>query len=469
MKQSKESGGIEGHPSSASRAETRSFRRAASSAPGNAAPPGPPPELLGHPRYELLGFVGAGGMGVVYKARHRLMDRVVALKVVNHRLLDRPDMVQRFRREVRAAAQLHHTNIVAAYDAEQAGDCHFLVMEFVQGTNLDELLRAWGLFPVDKACEYARQAARGLQHAHDRGLVHRDIKPHNLMLTPEDTVKVLDFGLARFASEVGLPPPPPAADVTPLADESWAAATMVSHKVRGGEALTGAYSGLGTPDYLAPEEALDARRADIRADVYSLGCTLYRFLTGAVPFPGTDAREKLRAHQQREPVPVDQLRPDVPRALADVVGRMMAKDPARRFATPEEVARALAPFAARRSRRVLVVDDDRPTREAMRQALAGEGYAVDVAEDGGEALALLRGGRPHDLVLLDLFMPRVDGWQFMEERKRDPALAAVPVVVVSAADPDEARSLALGAAAHLRKPLAPEEVAGRVRDHLGSR
>ncbi len=420
MTRQKDNGSGGGEGLAGSRAETRSFPPGASGAPGGAAPPAPPPELVGHSRYELRGFLGAGGMGVVYKALHRMMNRLVALKVINRRLLDRPDMVERFRREVRAAAQLHHPNIVAAYDAEQAGDCHFLVMEFVEGTNLDELLAAEGRFPVDRSCEYARQAALGLQHAFERGLVHRDVKPHNLMLTPGGTVKVLDFGLARLASEVGLPPPPQAAGVgsAPALDESWAAGTtMVSRKGGPGTGLTAAYTGMGTADYRAPEEALDARRADIRADVYSLGCTLYRFLAGRVPFPEGDALAKVRAHMQTEPVRVDRLGPGVPRALADVVARMMAKDPTSRFATPAEVARALAPFAARLSRRVLVVDDDPLTREAMRLSLEAAGYEVGVAADGGAALEQVRNGPLPDLVLLDLFMPGLDGWGFLEQRR----------------------------------------------------
>ncbi len=453
---------------------TGSFRGTSAAGPSGreaASPPTPPPELLHHPRYAVLGFLGAGGMGVVFKARHRLMDRVVALKVISRRLLDRPDMVERFHREVRAAARLHHPNIVTAYDAEQAGDTHLLVMEYVHGVNLDELLAAEGRFPVDRACEYARQVAVGLQHAHERGLVHRDIKPHNLMLTPAGQVKILDFGLARHASEVALGQPPTSTGPTPapaprsvLDDPAWAAApTVPTPRARTGQGLTSSYAGFGTADYLAPEEALDARRADVRADIYSLGCTLYRFLAGQVPFPEGDALAKVRAHLERTPPGLCELRPEVPRPLARVVERMMAKEPSRRYATPADVMRALTPFAARAAGRVLVVDDDPLTREAMRQALAEVGYAVDVAADGGEALALLRRGRPHDLVLLDLFMPGVDGWQFLEQRKRDPALAAVPVVVVSAADPCQARALALGAADHLQKPVEPASVAEKVR------
>src|SRR5262249_11871361 len=157
--------------------------------------------LAGHPRYRVLELLGVGGMGAVYKAEHLRMERTVALKVVNRSLTDNPAMVERFTREVKAAAKLAHPNIVTAFDADQAGDTHFLVMEFVEGVSLSRLVAEHGRLPVAEACDYVRQAALGLQHAFARGMVHRDIKPHNLMRTPEGQVKILDFGLARFAME----------------------------------------------------------------------------------------------------------------------------------------------------------------------------------------------------------------------------------------------------------------------------
>jgi serine/threonine protein kinase len=274
-----------------------------------------PTALIGHRRYRVLEVLGAGGMGVVYKAVHRLMDRVVALKVIHRHLTDRPGLVERFRREVRAAARLTHPNIVTAYDADQAGDTHFLVMEHVAGISLDREVVRRGPLPVREACDLARQAALGLQHAYERGLVHRDLKPHNLLLTPAGQVKILDFGLAH------------------VADADNSAATPLSSGMV-----------LGTPDYVAPEQARDPAQADIRADVYSLGCTLYHLLTGRPPFPDGTPLQKLLAHQECRPRALTAARADVPEALAAIVERMLSKDPARRYPTPADVVADLARF-----------------------------------------------------------------------------------------------------------------------------
>jgi hypothetical protein len=323
--------------------------------------PGP---LVGHPRYRVLGLLGQGGMGVVYKAVQQHMDRVVALKVIHRPLLACPDFVERFRREARAVARLRHPNIVLAHDADQAGDLHFLVMEYVEGTSLDLVVARRGFLPVAAACEYARQAALGLQHAHEQGLVHRDVKPHNLLLTPQGQVKVVDFGLAHLARADG-----PATPVTsgPL---------------------------LGTPDYTAPEQARDPSGVDVRADVYSLGCTLYFLLTGQPPFPGGTPLQKLLCHQERPPRPVTELRPDVPPALAALLGRLLAKDRARRPATPGEVASGLAPFAAAAPSETVTLPA--PRRGAGRRwglALAGVVLLAVVAAAG---LAAWSRGRPKD-------------------------------------------------------------------------
>jgi eukaryotic-like serine/threonine-protein kinase len=286
------------------------------------APDDVPPALRDHPRYRILRQIGHGGMGVVYQAEHRVMERLVAVKVISRALVDRPDAVERFHREVRAAAKLDHPNIVKAYDAEQAGDVHLLAMEFVEGRSLADVLGKKGPLPIAHACHYARQAALGLQHAFERSMVHRDIKPHNLMLTPKGVVKILDFGLAKVAREQG--------PTTGLTHENAV---------------------MGTPDYLAPEQATNTKTADVRADIYALGCTLFHLLAGRPPFVGDNPLSVIVMHVQDEPPALLPLRPDVPAELAAVVTRMLAKDPAARPQTPKEVAAALAPFAKTASHR----------------------------------------------------------------------------------------------------------------------
>ncbi len=305
-----------------------------------------PPELVDHPRYRIVNKLGSGGMGVVFQAEHRLMERPVALKVVNARLVDSDIAVERFRLEVKAAARLSHRNIVAAHDAEQAGNLHFLVMEFIEGTDLSELVRRRGKLPVLHACNYVLQAAHGLQHALEQGMVHRDIKPHNLMRTPKGTIKILDFGLARFASQQR-------AD----GDESG---------------LTGDGMTLGTPDYIAPEQARDSRRADIRADIYSLGCTLYYLLTGQAPFPSGTSMEKVLGHLEREPTPLSELRQDIPEELTLIVQRMMAKDPADRFQTPADVVEVLKTFGKPRESTSASAGVEQPVSTAAAEPAKGD-------------------------------------------------------------------------------------------------
>lgn len=402
----------------------------------------PPAGLLDHPRYQVLEMLGSGGMGVVYKARHRLMDRLVALKVIHPRLADRPAVVERFCREARAAARLAHPNIVAAHDAEQAGESHFLVMEYVAGTDLEQLLWGGARLAVPHACNYVRQAALGLQHAFEQGMVHRDIKPHNLMLTLQGQVKILDFGLARFLEEGSEPAP-----------------EVVRRRERAaGQPLTPAPTGaqtrpgmaMGTADYLAPEEARDARGADIRADIYSLGCTLYRFLTGRVAFPGGTFEDKVRAQAEAVPTPVAELCPEVPPALAAVVARLMAKHPDRRYQTPAEAAQALTPFIRAAVPTVLVVAADAAVRDALRSALEDEGYPVAVAADRTRALAWARSAPTPGLIVLGLNAPGAGAADLLWKQNTAPALAGVPVLVLTARDRREARAAGLGAAGYLR-------------------
>jgi serine/threonine protein kinase len=275
-----------------------------------------PPELANHPKFRIVRELGRGGMGVIYLAEHRVLEKHVALKVINPAVLDNPGALARFQAEVKAAGKLDHPNIARAHDADQAGDLHFLVMEYVEGMSLAQLLQKKGPLSVASACNCVCQAALGLQHAFEQGIAHRDIKPQNLMLTPRGQVKVLDFGLARL---------------------------------RGGQApgkgLTQADSFMGTPEYMSPEQATDPRQADIRSDIYSLGRTLYALLTGRPPFVEDTMVKLVVAQIEKEPQPLHELRPDVPAAVAAVAAKMLAKDPSQRYQRPIDVSQALAPFA----------------------------------------------------------------------------------------------------------------------------
>ena len=310
--------------------------------------------------YTLLEKLGEGGMGTVYKALHTELDRLVAIKVMRKGPIDEEWAVSRFRREIKAIGSLDHPNIVRAHDARKIGDTHFLVMEYVGGLDLSELVKRLGSastvarslrvreemgtgtlphvsFPandlhgsepvpilsrtlrVEDACELVRQAALGLQCAHEHGLVHRDIKPSNLMLNRQGQVKILDLGLARIHAPTSL-----------------------------GSEMTTAGQVMGTPDYMAPEQISDSHAVDIRADIYSLGCTLFMLLTGRPPFSGPEYQDllsKLTAHRERTPPPVGRFRGDVPAEVIAVLDRMLAKTPEGRFATPAEVAHALDPWA----------------------------------------------------------------------------------------------------------------------------
>jgi serine/threonine-protein kinase len=280
--------------------------------------------LLG--QYRILDQIGQGGMGRVFKAVHQTMNRVVALKVLAPLHMKTEKARALFQREVCAAGRLMHPNIVTAYDASCTDGRHYLAMEFVDGPNLEQLVRELGPLPIGMACDLIRQAANGLQYAFEQGMVHRDIKPSNLLVQPGATgapavVKILDFGLARlqYPAQVG----------------------TREHRT----ILTRGNVVMGTPDYLSPEQSRDLHAVDIRSDLYSLGCTFYYLLSGNVPFEGGTSLEKLIRHSSEEAVPVEHFRPELPAAVAAIVRRLMAKDPAERFQTPAELAATLAPFA----------------------------------------------------------------------------------------------------------------------------
>ncbi len=276
---------------------------------------------LAAPGFDVLGPLSQGGMGVIVRARDVALNRVVALKLIAPAALAVRDVRERFEREARAAAQLNHPNVVALYHTELDAPHPYLVMEFVPGVDLFRTVRLRGPLPWAEAVEYARQAAEGLRHVHERGLVHRDVKPHNLMLTPPASpgepgrVKLLDLGLARSLLATAHP-----ADL----------------------GLTEAGAFLGTPEYVAPEQAEDARRADARSDLYGLGATLYFLLTGAAPFPGATPIEIVRRAATDPRPSAAARRPDVPPGLDALVRWLLAADPARRPQSAAQAAAALA-------------------------------------------------------------------------------------------------------------------------------
>jgi WD40 repeat protein/serine/threonine protein kinase len=291
-----------------------------------------PPELADHPDYEIIRELGHGGMGVVFLAHNRIVGRHEVLKVIGPDVIESPGVFDRFRNEIRAVARLQHPNIVTAHTAFRCGKSLVFSMEYVDGLDLARLVRANGPVPVAHACYFARQTALGLQHAHEAGMVHRDIKPNNLMLTHKRgkaVIKVLDFGLAKAEREQNL------LDTLPSEAE---------RDLSGTGDLTAPGEMLGTPDFIAPEQIANSQTADIRADIYSLGCTLYYLLTGRPPFSSSSTRETLRAHTSMDAPLLNLVRPEVPAELAALVAKMMAKEPSRRFQTPSEVADALAPF-----------------------------------------------------------------------------------------------------------------------------
>ncbi len=261
-------------------------------------------------KYRLLTLLGTGGMSSVYLAEHTLMRRRVAIKVLPQNRVEDASYLERFHREAEAVASLDHANIVRAYDVNQEGTIHFLVMEYVAGTSLQDLVANKEPLGFVQAAEYLRQAATGLEYAHESGLVHRDIKPANLLVDERGVVKLLDLGLARFFRN----------------EEENSLTLKYDEKV------------LGTADFLSPEQALDSHDVDTRADIYSLGCTMYFLLTGHPPFPDGTLAQRLLFHQTKEPAPIKEVRPDTPPELIALVQRMMQKKTEDRYQSVREVA-----------------------------------------------------------------------------------------------------------------------------------
>ncbi len=268
-------------------------------------------------RYKLMNLLGRGEMSAVYLAEHLAMQRRCAIKVLPANRVKDTSYLGRFQREARAVAALDHPNIVRAYDVDQqvegGAEIHFLVMEFVQGTSVENLVKKNGPMNFVEAADVIRQAAEGLHHAHTAGLVHRDIKPGNLLVNGQGTVKLLDLGLARFFKEDG--------------EESL----TIKHDEKV----------LGTADYLAPEQAVDSHNVDQRGDIYSLGCTFYCALTGHPPFTDGTLVQRLLAHQTRQPPSIRVDRPDISESLLEIVEKMMAKRREDRYQSARELADAL--------------------------------------------------------------------------------------------------------------------------------
>jgi RND family efflux transporter MFP subunit len=276
-----------------------------------------PLEIKEFGEYQILEELGQGGMGAVYKALHTKLDRTVAIKILTRARAGDQRAIARFEREMKAVGRFDHPHIVRAYDAREIDGAPVLVMEYVEGMDLGRMVQRLGPLPVAEACELVRQAAEGLQYIHEHGLVHRDLKPSNLILTSQGIVKILDLGLARL------------------------------HFDQSEEEMTNSDQAMGTADYMAPEQASDSHAVDIRADIYSLGCTLYKLLAGCAPFEGSQYKgtfEKMTAHVQQPAPPIENLLPQIPRELAAILQRMLAKNPAERFSQPAEVVEALTPF-----------------------------------------------------------------------------------------------------------------------------
>jgi Protein kinase domain/FHA domain len=267
--------------------------------------------------YRIIDILGTGGMGWLYVGVNENTGEKAAVKVISRQM--ETDYLTRFKLEARAGMLLNHPNIVRTIKLGETDEILYVALELVEGISLQELIARQESIPWPQAASLISQAALGLQHAHEKGMVHRDIKPGNLLVKKNGTVKVLDFGLALMEK-----------------DEDEFTLAMIA-----GQGC------VGTADYIAPEQTIDSFAVDQRADIYSLGCTLYCALTGMVPHPGESVSKKLRAHRTRNAIPVRQIKPEVPQALEEIVVKMMARKPSDRYATAAEVAAALRPHARR--------------------------------------------------------------------------------------------------------------------------
>lgn len=297
--------------------------------------------------YRLMRKLGRGGMSTVYLARHALMKREAAIKVLPRRRVEDSSYLARFHREAQAAAALDHPNVVRIYDVDSDGNTHFIAMEFIDGQDLQTRVANDGRLDCDLAADYVAQAGLGLQHAHDIGLIHRDIKPANLLANDKEVIKILDMGLAKFDE-----------------DDDEASLTKDHNE-----------NVLGTVDYLSPEQARDSHTVDHRADIYSLGCTLYFLLGGNAPFPEGSLAQRILKHQQSKPTPLLEKWDDIPVELVAICNRMMEKDPEKRPQSGMEVAELLAEYLASRGKAITGAGD------------SGMGSAIGLAAAAARELA----------------------------------------------------------------------------------
>ncbi|WP_158265644.1 serine/threonine-protein kinase [Blastopirellula marina] len=277
-------------------------------------------------KYRLLKHLGTGGMSSVYLGEHIVMNRKVAIKVLPRSRVNDPSYLARFHLEAQTAALLDHPNIVRAFDIDNEDSTHYIVMEYVPGSDLRQMVREHGAVPFEDAADYIAQAADGLQHAHDTGIVHRDIKPANLLLDDRGVIKILDMGLARLKSD--------------LANTSG---TTHEENI------------LGTADYLAPEQASNSHQVDHRVDIYGLGCSLYFLLTGHPPFPEGSMAQRVAKHRSVMPEEIQKSRPNCPLALQRICEKMIAKNPEERYAEANEIASELRSWLESRGKEPTVV------------------------------------------------------------------------------------------------------------------
>jgi response regulator RpfG family c-di-GMP phosphodiesterase len=447
--------------------------------------------ILGN--YKVRERLGAGTMGVVFLAEHYLMKRRVAIKVLPVDESCAQTLLDRFYSEILVLADLHHPNIVMAYDAGELLPCGarmppllYMVMELVDGGDLEQYTMEHGRTTIPQGCDWIRQAACGLQEAHDHHLIHRDMKPSNLLLTRKGQVKLVDFGLVRQFSSV-----------------------MTSPRVL-----------LGSVEFMSPEQSRDPTTVGAQSDIYGLGASLFWFLTGELPFPRSKSlAAALRALQHERPRRLRTLRPDAPQELDDLIDRMLDADPNRRPALPIAIMNGLTPFCTRptssvldlelenpirqihrgsgigdrgsqagktpggepstfldspysilhpqssnQGRRVLIVDDEPSIHELCARTLEPQGFQCESAETGGKGLEILR-NRPCEVILLDLKLPDKDGYEMCRTLRSYPYPPNLRVIVVSGV-PDQtelSEALVRGADDYLAKPFNPRELLAKVQ------